>query len=73
MFTTINTSGGKGIADLLFSSHSALIDSFTVFERESIGGSDYRLLVWKWNTQGIPTILTGKRWNLARTTSLNCT
>ena len=66
LYTTINTTGGKGVTDLLFSSHSTLIDSFTVFESESLGGSDHRPLVWKLNTQVIPTILTRKRWNFAR-------
>ena len=66
LYTTINTSGGKGITDLLFSSQPALIDSFTIFETESLGGSDHRPLVWNLAIQDTTTTPNRKRWDLKR-------
>jgi hypothetical protein len=66
LFTTINTSGGKGVTDLLFTSQPALIDSFAIFESESLGGSDHRPLVWSIDILEPPLTLTRKRWNLAK-------
>ena len=44
-FTTANTMGGKGITDLLFSTHGSCFN-YHVHEKKSLGGSDHRPLTW---------------------------
>lgn len=66
-FTTFTSTGGKGVTDLLLSSHPHLVDSLTIFENESLGGSDHRPLVWTFGS--VSTHETNDKrqgWNLHR-------
>ena len=66
-FTTVTTTGGKGVTDLLLSSHPHLIDSVAVFGNESLGGSDHRPIVWTFSSIAMhPANDNRQRWNLHR-------
>ena len=66
-YTTITSTGGKGVTDLLFSSDPNMVDSFEVLENESLGGSDHRPLVWNMDSSHIhPSNVKRQRWNLQR-------
>jgi hypothetical protein len=61
-FTTINTSGGKGVTDLLLSSDDTVI-SLKVYEEKSLGGSDHRPLVWDSYDLILPHESNRIKWN----------
>ena len=61
-FTTINTSGGKGVTDLLLSSDDTSI-FLRVYEEESLGGSDHRPLVWDSNDFNLHQESNRIKWN----------
>jgi hypothetical protein len=66
-FTTVTSTGGKGVTDLLLCSQAQLVESLTVFENESLGGSDHRPIVWTFNPEAIhETYDKRQRWNLHR-------
>lgn len=66
-FTTRTSTGGKGITDLLLSSHPQMVESLVVFENESLGGSDHRPILWTFSSQARhQTNDKRQRWNLHR-------
>ena len=46
LYTTRNTSGGKGVTDLVFQT-GPFCSRLRVHESESLGGSDHRPLTWE--------------------------
>jgi hypothetical protein len=54
-FTTINSTGGRGITDLVFCSHdnAAISNSLVVHENSSLGGSDHRPLTWTFDSNSL--------------------
>jgi hypothetical protein len=64
-FTTINSTGGKGITDLILTSqiNADFNKTITVHEQESLGGSDHRPLTF--SIQEIPFETSSRiKWNL---------
>ena len=69
-YTTGNTSGGKGVTDLVLKTTIDFesVTNLSVFENETLNGSDHRPITWEWSYGEVERCQLRTRWNLLKFT-----